>query len=48
MMALIPTDIEPRTGLASSVEGWFTKLHAGGKFGGGFLQCTLVVCTVWV
>ncbi|WP_129659138.1 DNA gyrase/topoisomerase IV subunit B [Rothia uropygialis] len=30
----IPTDIEPRTGLAG-VEVVFTKLHAGGKFGGG-------------
>jgi len=30
----IPVDIEPRTGLAG-VEVVFTKLHAGGKFGGG-------------
>ncbi len=30
----IPTDIEPRTGL-TGVEVVFTKLHAGGKFGGG-------------
>nr|WP_157536896.1 DNA topoisomerase IV subunit B [Microbacterium sp. Root180] len=30
----IPVDIEPRTGL-SGVEVVFTKLHAGGKFGGG-------------
>ncbi len=30
----VPTDIEPRTGL-SGVEVVFTKLHAGGKFGGG-------------
>lgn len=30
----IPVDIEPRTGL-SGVELIFTKLHAGGKFGGG-------------
>lgn len=30
----IPTDIEPKTGL-TGVEVVFTKLHAGGKFGGG-------------
>ncbi|MFZ1286430.1 MAG: DNA topoisomerase IV subunit B [Candidatus Phosphoribacter sp.] len=30
----IPVDAEPRTGL-SGVELVFTKLHAGGKFGGG-------------
>jgi len=30
----IPVDTEPRTGLAG-VEVVFTKLHAGGKFGGG-------------
>jgi DNA gyrase subunit B len=30
----IPVDTEPRTGL-SGVEVVFTKLHAGGKFGGG-------------
>ncbi|MFT4305985.1 MAG: DNA topoisomerase IV subunit B [Microbacterium sp.] len=30
----IPVDIEPRTGL-TGVEVVFTKLHAGGKFGGG-------------
>ena len=30
----IPVDAEPRTGL-SGVEVVFTKLHAGGKFGGG-------------
>ncbi|WP_406417335.1 type IIA DNA topoisomerase subunit B [Streptomyces sp. NBC_00873] len=30
----IPVDIEPRTGL-SGVEIAYTKLHAGGKFGGG-------------
>ena len=30
----IPVDIEPRSGL-SGVELVFTKLHAGGKFGGG-------------
>lgn len=30
----VPIDIEPRTGL-TGVEVVFTKLHAGGKFGGG-------------
>jgi DNA gyrase subunit B len=30
----IPVDIEPRTGL-TGVEVVYTKLHAGGKFGGG-------------
>lgn len=30
----IPVDVEPRTGL-SGLEVVFTKLHAGGKFGGG-------------
>src|SRR5450759_3066153 len=30
----IPVDMEPRTGL-TGVEVVFTKLHAGGKFGGG-------------
>lgn len=30
----IPVDLEPRTGL-TGVEVVFTKLHAGGKFGGG-------------
>lgn len=30
----IPVDIEPRSGL-SGIELVFTKLHAGGKFGGG-------------
>ncbi|MDF9715576.1 type IIA DNA topoisomerase subunit B [Nocardioides sp. ChNu-153] len=30
----IPVDVEPRTGLPG-VEVVFTKLHAGGKFGGG-------------
>src|SRR5690606_2518335 len=30
----IPVDVEPRTGL-SGVEVVMTKLHAGGKFGGG-------------
>src|SRR5436305_13274710 len=29
----IPVDVEPKTGL-SGVEVVFTKLHAGGKFGG--------------
>ena len=32
--AACPVDIEPRTGL-TGVEVVFTKLHAGGKFGGG-------------
>jgi len=35
----IPVDIEPRTGL-SGVEVVFTKLHAGGKFGGGSYQAS--------
>ncbi len=35
----IPVDIEPRTGL-SGVEVVFTKLHAGGKFGGGSYNAT--------
>ncbi|MCB1273330.1 MAG: type IIA DNA topoisomerase subunit B, partial [Leucobacter sp.] len=30
----VPVDVEPKTGL-SGVELVFTKLHAGGKFGGG-------------
>ncbi len=30
----IPVDVEPRTGL-TGIEVVFTKLHAGGKFGGG-------------
>ncbi|WP_105565040.1 DNA gyrase/topoisomerase IV subunit B [Microbacterium halophytorum] len=30
----VPVDVEPRTGL-TGVEVVFTKLHAGGKFGGG-------------
>ncbi|MBX6371929.1 MAG: type IIA DNA topoisomerase subunit B [Acidothermus sp.] len=30
----IPVDVEPKTGI-SGVEVVFTKLHAGGKFGGG-------------
>ncbi|MFM7087929.1 MAG: type IIA DNA topoisomerase subunit B [Candidatus Paceibacterota bacterium] len=33
----IPTDIEPKTKL-TGVEVVFTKLHAGGKFGGGSYQ----------
>ena len=35
----IPTDIEPKTGL-SGVEVVCTKLHAGGKFGGGSYVAT--------
>jgi len=35
----IPVDIEPKTGL-SGVEVVFTKLHAGGKFGGGSYQAS--------
>ncbi|HET7399338.1 MAG TPA: DNA topoisomerase IV subunit B [Intrasporangium sp.] len=35
----IPVDTEPRTGL-SGVEVVFTKLHAGGKFGGGSYAAT--------
>src|SRR5690606_2323223 len=35
----IPTDKEPRTGLPG-VEVVFTKLHAGGKFGGGSYVAT--------
>ncbi len=35
----IPVDREPRTGL-SGVEVVFTKLHAGGKFGGGSYNAT--------
>jgi DNA gyrase subunit B len=35
----IPVDIEPKTGL-SGVEVVFTKLHAGGKFGGGSYSAT--------
>ena len=35
----IPVDIEPRTGL-SGVELVFTKLHAGGKFGGASYAAT--------
>ena len=35
----IPVDVEPRTGLAG-VEVVFTKLHAGGKFGGGSYVAT--------
>ncbi len=33
----MPIDIEPRTGL-NGVEVIFTKLHAGGKFGGGVVR----------
>jgi len=35
----IPVDIEPRTGL-TGVEVVFTKLHAGGKFGGSSYAAT--------
>lgn len=35
----IPVDIEPRSGL-TGVELVFTKLHAGGKFGGGSYQAS--------
>jgi DNA gyrase subunit B len=35
----IPVDVEPRTKL-SGVEVVFTKLHAGGKFGGGSYNAT--------
>ncbi len=35
----IPVDIEPKTGL-SGVEVVYTKLHAGGKFGGGSYVAT--------
>src|SRR3954469_7551222 len=35
----IPVDKEPKTGL-SGVEVVFTKLHAGGKFGGGSYNAT--------
>ncbi len=35
----IPVDTEPRTGL-SGVEVVYTKLHAGGKFGGGSYTAT--------
>ena len=35
----IPVDKEPKTGL-SGVEVVFTKLHAGGKFGGGSYAAT--------
>ncbi|MPZ61501.1 MAG: DNA gyrase subunit B [Propionibacteriales bacterium] len=35
----IPVDVEPKTGLAG-VEVVFTKLHAGGKFGGGSYVAT--------
>ncbi len=35
----IPVDVEPKTGL-TGVEVVFTKLHAGGKFGGGSYAAT--------
>ena len=35
----VPVDIEPKTGL-SGVEVVYTKLHAGGKFGGGSYNAT--------
>ncbi|MGH8965770.1 MAG: ATP-binding protein, partial [Actinomycetes bacterium] len=35
----IPVDVEPRTGL-TGVEVVFTRLHAGGKFGGGSYAAT--------
>ena len=35
----IPVDVEPKTGLAG-VEVVYTKLHAGGKFGGGSYVAT--------
>jgi len=35
----VPVDVEPRTGL-SGVEVVYTKLHAGGKFGGGSYVAT--------
>ena len=35
----IPVDLEPKTGL-SGVEVIFTRLHAGGKFGGGSYVAT--------
>jgi DNA gyrase subunit B len=35
----IPVDVEPKTGLAG-VEVIFTRLHAGGKFGGGSYVAT--------
>ncbi len=35
----IPVDVEPKTGLAG-LEVVFTKLHAGGKFGGGSYVAT--------
>jgi len=41
----IPVDLEPRTGL-SGVEVVFTKLHAGGKFGGGSYTAS-GGCTGW-
>lgn len=35
----VPVDVEPKTGL-SGVEVVYTKLHAGGKFGGGSYNAT--------
>src|SRR5690606_29067678 len=35
----VPVDIEPKTGL-TGVEVVYTKLHAGGKFGGGSYNAT--------
>nr|WP_049798320.1 DNA topoisomerase IV subunit B [Aeromicrobium massiliense] len=35
----VPVDVEPKTGL-TGVEVVFTKLHAGGKFGGGSYNAT--------
>jgi DNA gyrase subunit B len=41
----VPVDIEPRTGL-TGVEVVFTKLHAGGKFGGGSYTASSLSCRV--
>ena len=43
----VPVDTEPSTGL-SGVELVYTRLHAGGKFGGGLYGLLPVVCTGWV